>query len=70
MTVSRDDVPLDDLVEQERDLEERPDPEPGDELPDPPVDRWRTDADEGDLVEQSMAVNDDSDDYPRGEDEE
>ena len=70
MTVSRDDVPLDDLAEQERELDEMPDPEPGDELPEPPVDPWRVDADEGDLVEQSMAVGLDADDYPRGSDEE
>jgi len=64
MSVHRDDVPLDDLAEQERGLDESPDPEPGDDLPEHPVDRWSADADEGDLVEQSTPVDDDSDDYP------
>ena len=70
MSVNRDDDPLDDLAEQERGLEESPDPEPGDELPDKPVDRWGSEADEGDLVEQSLTVNDGDESYPHGSDDE
>ena len=69
MTDPRDDVPLEDLAEQERDLDQAPEPE--DPLPDREVRGSAADADEGDLVEQSMPVADGDDDgYPYGSDEE
>lgn len=69
MTDPRDDVPLDDLAEQERELDEAPDAD--DSVPDGPVHGSAEDADEGDLLEQSMPVGDAGDDgYPYGTNEE
>ncbi len=41
------------------------DPHPGEDLPDPPVTHVEVDADEADVVEQSVVVGDESEEYPR-----
>lgn len=69
MTVPRDDVPLEDLAEQQRDLDEAAGPEDDQPVPDRQVPGSAADADEGDLLEQSMPVGDGDDDYPYGTDE-
>jgi hypothetical protein len=71
MSEPRDDVPVDDLLEQERGLDEPPAPEPDDTLPDVPSLAAGADADEADLLEQSVTVEDlDDDGYPYGTEEE
>ena len=70
MSEPRDDVPVDDLLEQERSLDEVPAAEPEDTLPDVPSLASGADADEADLLEQSVTVEDSDDGYPYGTDEE
>ncbi len=69
MSVHRDDVPLADLAEQERELDEAPVPEPGDALPEPPPATDAVDAAEADVLEQAQVVRGDDDEYPFGADE-
>ena len=64
----RDDVPLADLDEQHRDLEAEPEPAPGEELPDPEPHTSTVEANEADVLEQSLPVSE-SEDYPREADE-
>lgn len=71
MTTSRDDIPLADLEEQQRGLDSEPEPVPGEELPDEEPHTVDVEANEADVLEQTIAVNE-SEDYPHGapEDEE
>lgn len=70
MNEPRDDVPLADLDEQQRDLVSEQEPEEGDDLPDLAPDTSGTEANEADVLEQSLPVNE-TEDYPHGpEDEE
>jgi len=67
MTVHRDDIPLadpGDLAEQDRELDEPPTPEPGDDLPEAPPVASRADAAEADVLEQAQVVQGDDDEYP------
>ena len=63
MTASRDDIPLADLEEQQRGLESEPEPVPGEELPDDEPHPADVEANEADVLEQTIAVNE-SEDYP------
>jgi hypothetical protein len=63
MTASRDDIPLADLEEQQRGLDSEPEPVPGEELPDEEPHPADLEANEADVLEQKIAVNE-SEDYP------
>ena len=66
MTASRDDIPLADLEEQQRGLDSEPEPTPGEDLPDEePPHTAEVEANEADLLEQKISVNE-SEDYPHG----
>jgi hypothetical protein len=69
MNEPRDDVPLADLDEQQRDLVSEQEPEEGDDLPDLAPDTSGTEANEADVLEQSLPVNE-TEDYPHGPEEE
>jgi hypothetical protein len=69
MNEPRDDVPLADLDEQQRDLVSEQEPEEGDDLPDRVPDTSGTEANEADVLEQSLPVNE-TEDYPHGPEEE
>lgn len=69
MNEPRDDVPLADLDEQRRDLVSEQEPEEGDDLPDLVPDTSGTEANEADVLEQSLPVNE-TEDYPHGPEEE
>ena len=69
MNEPRDDVPLADLDEQQRDLVSEQEPEEGDDLPDRVPDPLGTEANEADVLEQSLPVNE-TEDYPHGPEEE
>ena len=69
MNEPRDDVPLADLDEQQRDLVSEQEPEEGDDLPDRVPDTASTEANEADVLEQSLPVNE-TEDYPHGPEEE
>jgi hypothetical protein len=69
MAEIRDDVPLADLEEQQRDLDTEPDVTEGDDLPETQP-RWRPgEADEADVVEQWQDVRETEDYPPAGADE-
>jgi hypothetical protein len=61
----RDDIPLADLEEQQRGLDSEPEPVPdeGEDLPDEKPHPVDLEANEADVLEQSIAVNE-SEDYP------
>ena len=66
MTASRDDIPLADLEEQQRGLDSEPEPTPGEDLPDEEAPHTaEVEANEADLLEQKISVNE-SEDYPHG----
>jgi hypothetical protein len=71
MAEPRDDVPLADLEEQQRDLDTEPEVDEGEDLPEAEPRSLRDEANEADVVEQWQAVSE-SDDYPHAgaEDEE
>lgn len=69
MNEPRDDVPLADLDEQQRELVSEQEPEEGDDLPDLAPDTSGTEANEADVLEQSLPVNE-TEDYPHGPEEE
>ena len=62
MTESRYDVDAADL--EETDLEPEGEPDPGEDMPDPVLTHVEADADEADVVEQSVGLGEDSEDYP------
>lgn len=68
MTTSRDDIPLADLEEQQRGLDSEPEPDPGEELPDEEAHTGDVEANEADVLEQRMPVNE-VEDYPHAADE-
>jgi hypothetical protein len=59
----RDDIPLADLEEQQRGLDSEPEPVPGEDLPDQEPHPVDLEANEADVLEQAIAVNE-SEDYP------
>jgi len=68
MTTSRDDIPLADLEEQQRGLDSEPEPVAGEELPDEDPRTADVEANEADVLEQKIPVNE-SEDYPHEGDE-
>jgi hypothetical protein len=65
MTTSRDDIPLADLEEQQRGLDSEPEPVAGEELPEVEPPAVDVEANEADVLEQKIPVNE-SEDYPHG----
>lgn len=63
MTASRDDIPLADLEEQQQGLDSEPEPVAGEELPDEEPHPADLEANEADVLEQKIPVNE-SEDYP------
>lgn len=63
MTASRDDIPLADLEEQQRGLDSEPEPVPGEDLPEEEPHTVDLEANEADVLEQKVVVNE-SEDYP------
>jgi hypothetical protein len=64
MTAPRDDIPLADLEEQQRGLDSEPEPTPGEDLPDEEAPHTADiEANEADVLEQNLAVNE-GEDYP------
>jgi len=59
----RDDIPLADLEEQERGLDSEPEPVAGEDLPAEQPHTVDVEANEADVLEQAIAVNE-SEDYP------
>ncbi|HET6694539.1 MAG TPA: hypothetical protein VFG97_09555 [Pedococcus sp.] len=64
MAEPRDDVPLADLEEQQRALDTEPDVDEGEDLPEAEPHSLRDEANEADVVEQWIPVNE-GEDYPR-----
>lgn len=69
MAEPRDDVPVADLEEQLRELDTEPDVDEGEDLPEPERRSLPDEANEADVLEQSIAVSD-GEDYPRDSSEE
>jgi hypothetical protein len=65
MSMPRDDIPLADLEEQQRGLDSEPEPVPGEELPEEEPPSVDVEANEADVLEQKIPVNE-SEDYPHG----
>ena len=63
MTTSRDDIPLADLEEQQRGLDSEPEPVAGEELPEQEPPTVDVEANEADVLEQKIPVNE-GEDYP------
>jgi hypothetical protein len=69
MAEHRDDVPLADLEEQLRELDAEAEVDEGEDLPEPERRSLPAEANEADVLEQSIAVNE-GEDYPRDTSEE